>query len=147
MSLTQVDKIADAVLYEGYVLYPYRASSRKNRSRFTFGRLYPKSYSITQTESEPFVTQTECLLRRDCDEAVVDVRVRFLQPISREVGLLNEPLKELDSVPANESFRIVPEVHLDGRLYQSWQEAVDREVHLTRASVTSLCDQVESTPF
>ena len=147
MSSTQVDKIAEAVLYEGYVLYPYRASSRKNRSRFTFGRVYPKSYSITQTESEPFVTQTECLLRRGCDEAVVGVRLRFLQPISREVGLLTEPLKELDSAPGDESFRVVPEVHLDGRLYQSWQEAAEREIHLTRASVASLRDRVESTPF
>ena len=29
--------IADAVLYEGYLLYPYRASSSKNRSRWQFG--------------------------------------------------------------------------------------------------------------
>ena len=147
MSSTQVDKIADAILYEGYVLYPYRASSRKNRSRFTFGRVYPKSYSITQTESEPFVTQTECLLRRGRDEAVVDLRLRFLQPIIREVGLFTQPLNGLHGVPENESFRIVPEVHLDGRLYQSWQEAAEREIHLTRASLASLRDRVESIPF
>jgi hydrogenase maturation protease len=147
MSSTQVDKIADAVLYEGYVLYPYRASSRKNRSRFTFGRVYPRSYSITQTEAEPFATQTECLLRRGRGEAVVDVRALFLQPISREVALLAEPLKELDSVPENESFRIVPEVHVDGRLYQSWQEAAEREVQVTRASVASLRERVESASF
>ena len=147
MSSTQVDKIADAILYEGYVLYPYRASSRKNRSRFTFGRVYPKSYSITQTESEPFVTQTECLLRRGRDEAVVDLRLRFLQPIIREVGLFTQPLNGLHGVPEKKSFRIVPEVHLDGRLYQSWQEAAEREIHLTRASLVSLRDRVESIPF
>jgi hypothetical protein len=145
MSSTQADKIADAVLYEGYVLYPYRASSPKNRSRFTFGRVYPKSYSITQTD--PFVTQTECLLRRGSEEAAVDVRVRFLQPTSREIGMLAEPLKELDGVPEKESFRIVPEVRLEGRMYQSWQEAAEREIHLTRASVGSLCDRVESPSF
>jgi len=39
--------IVDAVLYEGYVLYPYRPSSKKNRrERFTFGRVYPKPYSM-----------------------------------------------------------------------------------------------------
>ena len=31
--------VADAVLYEGYVLYPYRASSRKNQVRFQWGVL------------------------------------------------------------------------------------------------------------
>jgi hypothetical protein len=34
--------IADAVLYEGYLLYPYRASSRKNQIRWQFGVLGPR---------------------------------------------------------------------------------------------------------
>ena len=33
--------IADAVLYEGYLLYPYRATSSKNQSRWQFGVLGP----------------------------------------------------------------------------------------------------------
>jgi hypothetical protein len=33
--------IADAVLYEGYLLYPYRASSSKNQIRWQFGVLGP----------------------------------------------------------------------------------------------------------
>ncbi len=33
--------IADAVLYEGYLLYPYRASSSKNQTRWQFGVLGP----------------------------------------------------------------------------------------------------------
>ena len=33
--------VADAVLYEGYLLYPYRASSDKNRDRWQFGVLGP----------------------------------------------------------------------------------------------------------
>ena len=37
MSFERARRIADAMLYEGYVLYPYRASSRKNRYRWTFG--------------------------------------------------------------------------------------------------------------
>jgi hypothetical protein len=32
---------ADAVLYEGYLLYPYRATSSKNQSRWQFGVLGP----------------------------------------------------------------------------------------------------------
>ena len=46
MNRELVDKVVHAVLYEGYILYPYRASSKKNqRERFTFGRVYPKQYA------------------------------------------------------------------------------------------------------
>ena len=34
-------QVADAVLYEGYLLYPYRASSSKNHARWQFGVLGP----------------------------------------------------------------------------------------------------------
>ncbi len=34
-------QVADAVLYEGYLLYPYRASAGKNQSRWQFGVLGP----------------------------------------------------------------------------------------------------------
>ena len=37
--------IADAVLYEGYALYPYRASARKNRYRWQFGVVFPPGYA------------------------------------------------------------------------------------------------------
>ena len=33
-----VNGIVHAVLYEGYILYPYRASAKKNRQRFTSRR-------------------------------------------------------------------------------------------------------------
>ena len=42
MNIKKVEKIADAVLYEGYMLYPYRASAVKNQQRFNFGVLYPR---------------------------------------------------------------------------------------------------------
>ena len=41
MNLELARAVADAVLYEGYLLYPYRASSAKNRSRWQFGVLGP----------------------------------------------------------------------------------------------------------
>jgi hypothetical protein len=77
----------------------------------------------------------------------VDVCVRFLQPISREVGLLREPLEKLDGMPEKDSFQIVPEARIEGKLYQSWQEAVERELNLTRSSVTPLPALAESIPF
>ena len=41
MSLSLARAVADAVLYEGYLLYPYRASSQKNQARWQFGILGP----------------------------------------------------------------------------------------------------------
>ena len=45
MSFAVAEKIADAVLYEGYVLYPYRASAAKNRLRWQFGIVTPRGYA------------------------------------------------------------------------------------------------------
>jgi len=41
MNLEAVERLANAVLYEGYMLYPYRPSAVKNRRRFNFGVLVP----------------------------------------------------------------------------------------------------------
>ena len=72
--------VADAVLYEGYVLYPYRASSRKNQVRFQWGVLTPRAYSETDG-SERWSARTECLVdvggRRE--PTILRVRVRCLQ--------------------------------------------------------------------
>jgi hypothetical protein len=69
-------KVADAVLFEGYVLYPYRASAAKNRVRWQFGVVAPKIWS-TAGGPEPWEQQTQCLFEAD-DHAVLEVRVRFL---------------------------------------------------------------------
>src|SRR5262245_66629328 len=54
-------KVADAVLYEGYVLYPYRASARKNRLRWQFGVLAPRAWSEAGG-GEAWWRQTACLV-------------------------------------------------------------------------------------
>ncbi len=69
--MDMVEKVANAVLYEGYMLYPYTASSVKNRQRWNFGVLSPPAYDASEM-------QTECLVLGD---ASVNVRVRFLQDI------------------------------------------------------------------
>lgn len=78
MSAERVERIANAVLYEGYILYPYRASSVKNRRRFNFGVLFPPAYCAMQEGTESSSMRTECLV---CGgpEAEVDVKLRFLQ--------------------------------------------------------------------
>lgn len=97
MSLDDARKIADSVLYEGYLLYPYRSSHPKNltRVRWQFGVLVPEA----QSESEPagcatptvsgagetWYSTTGCIVDQKDPDAVVDVRLRFLRLQSRVV--------------------------------------------------------------
>jgi hypothetical protein len=113
--LDPVRAIADAVLYEGYVLWPYRRSATKNRQRWTFGGVYPRSHSEGR-EDDPWTMQTECLLEGD-DATRVDVRVRFLQVVERQVLAQGE-----------RGLEPVDELVLDDDLVLSWDEAREREV-------------------
>ena len=72
-----VRQVADAVLYEGYVLYPYRASAQKNRSRWQFGVLMPPAYAAAEP-SERSVTRAECVFEH-AGQPGVKVIARFLQ--------------------------------------------------------------------
>ena len=125
-----VDRVVNALLYEGYILYPYRASSRKNRQRFTLGRIYPRAYSTAQGEAEPFVMQTECLLQRRGEVPTLEVNVRFLHPMAREVGSPSKRPTEFPGTIRAEDFQPVQELRIDDKLYQAWQEAVERKVQL-----------------
>jgi hypothetical protein len=69
--------MADAVLYEGYILYPYRASSQKNHSRWQFGVVMAPAYAAAE-ESESSVTRAECVLEH-AGQPSVTVLLRFLQ--------------------------------------------------------------------
>jgi hypothetical protein len=147
MNPSTVDRIANAVLYEGYILYPYRASSCKNRQRFTFGRVYPQAYSEAQNGAEPFAIQTECLLRSQGARPSLEVRVRFLQPVARAIGLLAAPVPELPAEIEPSSLEFVPQVQIGDKLYQAWQEAVEREIRSSRQALDSLVNQTLSIPF
>jgi hypothetical protein len=78
MNFDDLTGLADAVLYEGYALYPYRQSSLKNRVRFTTGGVYPPAYSRSQTGADACSVQIECLLKPGpgCRLAV---RLRYLE--------------------------------------------------------------------
>src|SRR5687767_10174855 len=80
MSHAEADLVADAILYEGYLLYPYRASSVKNRSRWTFGGLFPQAWCSAHG-TEASVAQAECLLR--ADGGSLRIRARFLHLVER----------------------------------------------------------------
>jgi hydrogenase maturation protease len=112
MNLKLVERIVNALLYEGYILYPYRASAIKNRQRWNFGVIYPQDYSVSQGGAEASSMQTECLLLGD-QRAKLDVKIRFLHLLERTVGAdlhAAEPLEIGATIPA------------------AWQEAVEREV-------------------
>src|ERR671925_267728 len=85
MKIEQIKEIADAVLYEGYLLYPYRHSAIKNRQRWTFGVVYPQEYSEANGGSDPWTMRTECLVESQVGTAfpAIDVYVRFLHLLTR----------------------------------------------------------------
>jgi hypothetical protein len=83
-----VRPVADAVLYEGYVLYPYRASAAKNHSRWQFGVLMPPGY-VADDPSERDSCRTELVLEAK-EGARLLVEVRFLHVQHRTGGGLPE---------------------------------------------------------
>jgi hypothetical protein len=120
MSFTLAQKVADVVLYEGYVLYPYRASSAKNRVRFQFGVVAPRG-SVEPGGSDWWDMQTECLVEPGADP-VVDLKVRFLQLQARAV--------EAARGDAPEGFEPVEFLDLGDERLVAWDEGVERELEL-----------------
>ncbi|WP_181449784.1 hypothetical protein [Streptomyces cyaneus] len=125
----QLSAVADAVLYEGYLLYPYRRSSAKNRVRWQFGVLFPRDWVEASGPVVPGVSgsadswyqQTECLLRVRGPGAVVRVRVRYLQ--------LQH--KQMEEAGRDGSHRAVASLRTDdGVAHLTFDEAVAREVDL-----------------
>ncbi len=117
-ALDEVAKVADAVLFEGYLLYPYRASAQKNRIRWQFGVLTPAGYG--EASNEPSANRTETLLEpRASGEqgdqgTMIHVRLRFLQLQVRTLhDAAGEPVEELV---------------VDGTRHFRFEEAVPREV-------------------
>jgi hydrogenase maturation protease len=140
MNQLLVDTVVHAVLYEGYILYPYRASAKKNRQRFTFGRVYPEAYSRAQHGAEPCSMQTECLVEGLPATASLAANVRFLHPIRRDVGELSVPMRAMPAADNPDFFHVVPELTVDGRHYANWQEAVERSVRLPVVTLEQLLE-------
>ena len=123
-----IESIANAVLYEGYMLYPYRPSSVKNQQRWNFGVVYPRLYSEMQKGTDICVMQTQCLVRGD-ETAELEIKIRFLQCISRKIGRLRAPVRSVAGV-ADADFQIVDAFRAGGKDLQSWQEASERDLNL-----------------
>jgi hypothetical protein len=110
-----VRRIADAVLYEGYILWPYRRSALKNQRRWTFGGVHPPAHSERHPDDRCLM-RTQCLIEAG-DEQTVDVAVRFLHVVAR--GVLRATAGGLEAVD---------ELTVGDTRHLAWDEAVEREV-------------------
>ncbi len=108
-------RVADAVLFEGYLLYPYRSSAQKNRIRWQFGVLAPPAWSQAGG-GDPSASRTETLLEGD-DDAVLQVRLRCLQLETTSAGWDEGVEQEVDALvglgPALGAPQVIP-FRLDG---------------------------------
>ncbi|HUB78900.1 MAG TPA: hypothetical protein VMB03_08900 [Bryobacteraceae bacterium] len=110
MNAPPVEQVANAVLYEGYLLYPYRSSAVKNRQRWNFGVVAPGESM-----------ETQCLAVGGPLTALA-VKVRCLRLVNRVVG-----------APEPAAF-----IEIDGQRYESWQEAAECEMSLPEATFAEL---------
>jgi hypothetical protein len=118
-------RVADAVLYEGYVLYPYRASAKKNQMRFQFGVVVPRGFAQAG-ETERDHVQTQCLLEPAREKTTVSVRLRFLQIQLKQVERC---------VPGG--YEPVAELRTAGETHITFDEAVEHSWDI-RASLDEL---------
>ncbi|WP_376796929.1 hypothetical protein [Thermogemmatispora sp.] len=139
MKLEGLKAIADAVLYEGYLLYPYRQSAIKNRHRWTYGVLYPRAYSEAGDAVEPWCLQCECLLEAGFGsgsgagaEPRLAVHVRFLQ-LMRCRRQEEQTAMEPERGRSREGL-----LWADPSLVGCWEEGVERTVSATGLSLAEL---------
>jgi hydrogenase maturation protease len=145
MNRALVDRIADAVLYEGYILYPYRPSV-KNRQRWTFGGLYPEAWCRERDAgADAAGSQTECLIAGG-PETAFEAVVRFLHLTARQAGAYDPPPAAWPDGPAP-PFRPVETLRAGDRLYHTWQEAEAREVGLGEVTLGELSARPRTAPF
>jgi hypothetical protein len=117
--------VANAVLYEGYLLYPYTASAPKNRIRWQFGVVVPHAYLSAGT-GETAEQQTEVLVEPDAGAtASVTVRLRFLHVEARRVEAVTA------DGSGGEAFEPVESLTVDGTRFLTFDEAVEREITVT----------------
>ncbi|MGH3633375.1 hypothetical protein [Mycobacterium sp.] len=108
--------VADAVLYEGYLLYPYRGTSSKNQSRWQWGVIGPPGAAEAGIGEEDRLSAQFLI---DGAQAITLV-VRFLQlqhrNAERDTGCRRyEPVEELTTPSGS---------------WLSWDEAVEIELSL-----------------
>jgi hypothetical protein len=126
-SLGQARAVADAVLYEGYLLYPYRATSGKNRVRWQFGVLGPPG-AVEAGIGEESTMSADCLVRPGSG-AEVTIHVRFLQLQARGAEAVD-----------GDGYRPVESLLAGAQRWLTWEEAVECEQVLGPLVVADLVE-------
>jgi hypothetical protein len=110
LSFARAVEIADAILYEGYMLYPYRRSALKNRAPTIIGVVPPPDGRGVAGH-----IGCECLISGDPSSASVEAKLRFLVPVAvphaeqavaREVTVGPVVLSALERQPSVTSFAL-----------------------------------------
>lgn len=122
MSFERARRVADSVLLEGYLLYPYRSSSAKNQYRWTFGVLAPRVLS-EGAGFDPWRMRVACLI--EGSSPTVRARLRFLQlqtcTIEQKTPSGYQPAERLE---------------VDGQVHLPWEEGVLRELDFQLSNST-----------
>jgi len=133
MNADRIEKLANAILYEGYLLYPYRSSAVKNQQRFNFGVLYPRRHCEQNPGADAWEMQTECLVRSSA-ATMIEIKTRFLQLVEREgrqEGLdrsVSTPLCGLHSLAAQSTKQ---KILFEGETAEAYRsETLDGEIEL-----------------
>ena len=126
--------VADATLYEGYVLYPYRASAVKNQMRWQFGVLVPPRW-VEAGGAERSWLATECLVDPGRSPRLT-VRIRFLQIQRRTIA-----------VSTDDGFAPVDALVVGTTNWVPWDEAVERVVDLPIMALTPREEAHREVPF
>lgn len=113
-----VAQIAAALLYEGYILWPYRRSAQKNRKRWTLGGFYPRAFSEQSGGSDPWHLQAQCLVAGENPE--ISVAARFLHVVDRQAARVQE----------GGALELVDEIRIGSERHLTWQEAAERKVEI-----------------
>jgi hypothetical protein len=129
--------VADAVLYEGYILYPYHATNGKNRGgvRFQWGVLVPPAW-LAVDSCEKTLVRTELIVDPGVEPQMA-VRLRFLQ-------LQQRGLEESDG---EGGFRRVEKLQVGDRVWMEWDEAIERDIDLAVLPLLPLADAQLTIPL
>lgn len=124
MNRELAEKIARTVLYEGYMLYPYRPSAIKNQQRWNFGTLYPPAYDEVARGTERSKIHIECLFIGQ-DDAEITIRARFLQLIPKQTEGWNEAAeRSVEVVTTPRDTETVHAFDVDGELVRGLRGSV-----------------------
>jgi hypothetical protein len=118
MGTDHLEQITRTLLYEGYLLWPYRRSAIKNRRRWTIGGVYPADFEGAAGSGDSAELICDCLVEGDA-APVIDIRIRFLHRVMRQVARWD-----------GANLEAVDELRVGDEHYLTWDEAVERQVRV-----------------